>query len=803
MATKIVEAKPATAKTVKVTFDGPVDTTTSTAIKLTRGTTDVTVKAEYADDKKSVVLTSDTTLAAGSYSVTVGTFDAVSFTVEKQTPNKLVISSKTVANKNFARIYFQVLDQYDDIMTNYGSNKITMTAFNSTKGHSVNPRQATSSDNFWYVDCPTQDGGVATNNVLGDSINVVAYVTDMPQISTTATLTLAKIYVDTLEFGDEKLGDDKRVTVSSTYELPYTAKDNEGNSANFETGDINTTTRTTSYVQIGDYSFVSSNPAALPMNGIKIDSKGKLTFTTGNTAGTAVITALNTVTGTTTTKTIVVNALPVLAQVDIAEASVAKDHASSATISAASKFSAAVTAYDQFGEVIAPTALKGVSLSTYFSATDSNSLGAPIEAVRFSADGKYIEYNVKSSLANYKGTAKFTMLSKTNGATGPITSKSDVVIGDEIEPASIEAVKAPGATFISGDKIKLQFAVKDQYQNRLALNTPSALDVTPNGEYWVKVESTTGTIVGNSTGSAVAGQWNVYEVESGLKFDSTVASVSKTDTINYVLMQGNKEISSLTYNITVAKEVSSFEVSTDKDTYSAGDKIVVTVKAMSQANTQQNSYLNGDVNVIVCQTESALKTFNKTLKFKDGEATFDLTAEAAGENREISVTKFNSTVTGNNSTNKYKVLAGSAGTMVVSGGQFVFKDAKGNFLDAGSGSYESYATFTLKNVTRNNAAVSISDLHIGTGSTSAAAILAQGQTAKVEINNASNTVTKIAGIDYDISGTSADETDSFAVSGIKDVDVANGDVLELSVTINGLTWSKKIVYTTGDALFSK
>ena len=98
-ATKIVEANATTAKTVTVKFDGTVDTSTTTAIKLTRGTTDITVSAKYADDAKSVLLTSDTTLAAGTYTVTVGSFEPASFNVVKQTPTTLKIANTKVANR--------------------------------------------------------------------------------------------------------------------------------------------------------------------------------------------------------------------------------------------------------------------------------------------------------------------------------------------------------------------------------------------------------------------------------------------------------------------------------------------------------------------------------------------------------------------------------------------------------------------------------------------------------------------------------------------------------------------------------
>ena len=392
-ATKIVEAKASTAKTVNVTFDGAVDTTTATAIKLTRGNTEVTVKATYASDAKSVVLASDTALAAGTYTLKIGSFEAVTFMVTKQTPSKLEISSTTVANTANAGVGFQVLDQYGDPMSNYTAKKLEVQAYNTTKGHSVSV-DLNINQSYFTLDCQTNNttvvNGQSVINSLGDDISIVAYLKDNASISCTATLKITNIYMETLEFGEPELGSDKRITVNKTYKLPYTAKTNEDKDATF--AKANTVAANTISRNFGDYTFVTNNVTSLDLGAMTVDKDGNMYFTAGGTAGTAVITAINNKTGKTVTTTIVVNDLPTVSRLDVADASVACNYTG--------KVQAAVTAYDQFDEAIDAKNLRNLvftanALPNMLSYMPTPNTGN-FSIVGFSSDGTKLIYNIKN-----------------------------------------------------------------------------------------------------------------------------------------------------------------------------------------------------------------------------------------------------------------------------------------------------------------------------------------------------------------------------------------------------------------------
>ena len=74
----VTAAKATGVKTVKVSFNKPVDTDKA-KIALTKGSADVATTVKFADDKKSAILTlTDTSLRAGDYTATVSGLDAAS-----------------------------------------------------------------------------------------------------------------------------------------------------------------------------------------------------------------------------------------------------------------------------------------------------------------------------------------------------------------------------------------------------------------------------------------------------------------------------------------------------------------------------------------------------------------------------------------------------------------------------------------------------------------------------------------------------------------------------------------------------
>ncbi|MCZ8523326.1 MULTISPECIES: S-layer homology domain-containing protein [Paenibacillus] len=122
----VAEAKATGAKQVTVTFDRDVDTAKA-KLSLKRGGVDVAVESvKFADDKKSVVLTTETRLTAGTYTATLSGLEAAEidkataeFTAQDETVQKLefVNANDTVAKTNKAIIKLKASNQYGENTT--------------------------------------------------------------------------------------------------------------------------------------------------------------------------------------------------------------------------------------------------------------------------------------------------------------------------------------------------------------------------------------------------------------------------------------------------------------------------------------------------------------------------------------------------------------------------------------------------------------------------------------------------------------------------------------------------------------
>ena len=787
-ATKIVEAKAATAKTVSVTFDGVVDTTSATAIKLERGTTPITVATKYADDAKSVLLTSDTSLAAGTYTVTVGSLESVSFNVTKQTPTSLNIVNTTIANQASARVYFQVLDQYGEVMENYTDKKLTISAYNVTKGHAIAKGTVTKKD-YFLLNCSTETvaAGGSFLNAIGDKISIVAYLTDNAAVACTTELEIVRVYTDELTLDDVKLGDDKRVTVNKTYEISYTAKDTEGKDVTFDEqpagSNANGSASTSATVTIDNYNFISSNISAIDMTKVYVDSNGHLNFVAEGTPGTAVITAINTITGKTTSITIVVNNTAKLSSMDIADASVACNATPGTT-----KFKATVTAYDQFGEVIDAKNVKNVTFNANGTGTHSdnyfNSITATpsnmIQLNKITSDGKYVEYQVISDISGLKDhSVTFNFVSKEMGENGYIKSTSLISVDDRIEASALEIVKDPDATVSENGKVSVLFAVKDQYQNKMRLaiagdlKTASYTDATTSDTYIVSCENTN-TVV-TTCAIKTTTDTNVYKMELTAPM---IGDLSKSGTFTMKLKDGGKVIASKMYNLIVVDSIDSYNVSTDTDKYKAGQTIKVTVDAYSDGKFNPNYNATVDVDI----TANNSKTFSKTIKFENGIATFDLTAGTAGTNYTVSVAAKNANAEGtyaSDTSDSYTVEGSEAGKLAVKAdGYLHILDSQGNPTTAAS-ARDSYATFKVMDENLN--ADITWDVSINGWS------LKSDATLPVHITGA-NKVDKINNASYDLAS-------GLTISNIPAT--SDNHNIVLSITIDGFTWQKKVAYTTG------
>lgn len=274
------------ANQIKVTFDKAVDASdVDIAVKL--GLLEQDFTTEWADDKKSVVLTSvQDIFPAGDYTVTVDGKD-FAVKIEAQKLVSFTIVTEYITAVNGQTIKIAPLDQYGNIFKTGG---YTAVAHNVSKGLPLTI--AGSGDEF------NLSSDLSTNK----DDTVVVTIAHTSGLSQTKNYTvLAAAYIDTIQFGQpEPLEDEARVEVNKNgYVLPMTLINQYGEPITLTSAMI---TAPNAQLQ-----FISSNNSIVNPASFTVDD-GKLKFDTGNVAGNVTITAIPVSAGKSSSVTFAVNA---------------------------------------------------------------------------------------------------------------------------------------------------------------------------------------------------------------------------------------------------------------------------------------------------------------------------------------------------------------------------------------------------------------------------------------------------------------------------------------------------------------
>lgn len=612
-ATKIDSVAATSVKTLEVKFDGKVKDSATGKFKVTRAGTEVTMTAKWADDSKSAILTSESSLQAGTYTVVYGEMTGT-VVVEAQKATKInILTTKVGLGVNLGsqqRVYYTVLDQYGNDM-GIASNKLTITATNMNKNSSMNGDIYTNSNKTnTYFDLLVNP---APTNSIGDKIAVVAYLTTDVSVNVSATLEIANIYTKTFSFGEADKAKDAQFFVGKTdysYSLPYEATDSEGNKVLLE----KTSTTLGTPATTNNITFVSSNPSTIDPADFKIDSNGKLTFKTGNYASTVTITALNTVTGETANINITVGKKPALSKVEVTDVTIPKGFNTSG------KVKAEIIGYDQYGTVISAANMANLNLATYF--TYAGSANGATTTAKVTKDGKYVEFqNLDSAIGRAATGTKFNMtFISTTDAT--LSSNATFIIGDATVASYFKVDSSAVDTLFAGGNGKLKVTVYDNYDQEMT-SSDFTLSTTKAGA----VNVSAGTF--ND-----ATKQTEYTVSA-----SPVSGVSENGTIDILLKDENgNDVETKTVSINVSNVVNSLIVSTDKDAYTSGDKINVDIKAYNGSYFLSNLNATLAVTVVTYNTsDAAVDTKVENLAFKNGVATTTVDAKTAVKSVGVSV----------------------------------------------------------------------------------------------------------------------------------------------------------------------
>lgn len=636
-ATKINTVNVKDAKTLEVVFDGKVKDTTKESFKVTRSATEVKMAdPKWSADGKSAILSSDSVLQAGTYTVTYGTMTGT-VNVQAQKATKIEIRTKKIplgddlgSNQ---KVYYSVLDQYGTDM-GITANKLTVTATNMTRNHVLRTFTDASYKDYFML-----QNDLTKNDAVGDKIAVVAYLKSDATILAKEELEIANIYTKDFTFGTPDSGDakDKNIYVnkdSYTYSLPYTAADTEGNAITLDTTKSNARgvlqPNASGLATTNNITFISSNTNTIDPKEFKIDKDGKLTFKTGSFASKVTITAINNVTGATTSVEVNVGESSEIRTFETASKTIPR-------MESGAKYKVDITAKDQYGTVMAAKDIAKINLGDKFNISAAGQTGV---TANITADGKYIEFaGINTSNLNAGDSINIRFVNKKDP-----TQISDVVlnVGERRMPEKV-TVKAVNTLYVGGDDTtKLDITVLDNYEEKmdkassnLTLNVDSS---DADGVYTV----TNGiNVKGDELGNV---EIKALATPTG-KVDTDATALLK---VTYYDENGRPDaLEDVKVTIPVSKMANAFETGytdeTDSDKeFKSGE--TANVKVTAKNGTDKLGKFTGNVAVVekvmdgTTAGANVLSTTNKTLSFKDGVAETSFTVKAGAKSVVYTIT---------------------------------------------------------------------------------------------------------------------------------------------------------------------
>ncbi|MHA6481324.1 S-layer homology domain-containing protein [Paenibacillus sp. strain BS8-2] len=508
------------AKKITVNFNraATAEEQKATTVEVKNGVVPYTFTATWAEDGKSVVLTS-TFLPAGEYDVTVKGFEAVKVTVAAEKVSKLEIGAAALQKGANQALGIKALNQFDEEVAGAISNS-NVTVFNTKLGSPVGTPVN-----------PTSDFKIDLSGVDVDSNTVVTVFHPATGLSLTKTYKIvAASGVTSIQLGAvTPLKDEVRIEVSKTgYVLPYTLVDQYGNNVKF-TAQATVTNETYKTSRLIDgLNFVSSNGDIVDLQTVAVDADGVLTFNTGSTSGTVVLTVVNPATGATASVTVKVEAAAGLKTFTVQHPGVlvVAGEAVKVPYAAADTYGAAIAAKD--------VPAKAIALGDNFNITSSNPAVTVVDS-----------FNSKGELSlTFTGSGSTTVFVWVNGA---IASQFSADVKAAVTSVKVTGFKASAKTTLGvagqADLGLGQLTVVDNY-GRVLTALPAGFELVitetaENGNTSFDGEKVTGLVVGTEKytvgiDKAVEGEFD-GTAEAGTSVEKTYTVVAVSDIKSYAI----------------------------------------------------------------------------------------------------------------------------------------------------------------------------------------------------------------------------------------------------------------------------
>ncbi len=575
---------------IEVKFNKAVDTEAA-VVKLTKGLANYNVTTEWNKEGDTVVITSVLSkLSPADYTVKVEGLTEEALTaevkVEAEKAAALEVTTSKVDVGNTATVYFNVLNQYGTKFTTVDFNNLTVTTSESIADVSFGAvAEASSTDARGNLKGTFTITDADSKLKAGDTFKVTAVYDGL---TATSNVTFVDpIDLSELSFGQvSPLKDKSRITVGDQdLVVPYTAIDQYGGAYELDLTE--------------NITWVSSNSAVVDVASLDVNSDGELTVDAGNTAGTAIVTAILP-DGTTAQFSVTVEAEAYANTVSIS--------APTSLIADGEEASLDIVVQDQFGEVIPNKDVTGLTFSNGFAinpktgkleGTVTENSAFKVTATRTS-DSK----ELASVTFAVEAAAEATTISSVNfntlyevGASKQITT-SNVVVKDQY-----------GRTFTPQTGVTL--VEKDATNVNFSETAPDTIQADAAGTkvYTVVVDGSASAVKDITVKAVASADVTSYELapigtvyNGGPTYAATPELVGKTADGKTVVLQSGK-IDKLTSSNTSVAVINGLTVEGAGGAFTSTTDAAATIKAWAADGT-----LLGSADVTVTNTAPALTT---------------------------------------------------------------------------------------------------------------------------------------------------------------------------------------------------
>ena len=576
-------------------------------ISLKFGETEQTFEKEWASDGKSVDLRRRCENEEGTYTVTISATDvalgskkeAVG-TVAARTISNLNIKTDYVPYYQYTKVFYDVLDQYGDVMKNVSANQFTWSV--SSEKASVDATNAVYNTNNGAIYDET--GYIVINTRLEnlvpdeDKLTVFGYLTSNNNVKQAKKIGVNYLAAQHMEITGVKEDKVYQSNIDRKVELTYIAKDNLGGDVDLEAY----------FNRAYTASITSTSADETKVTAPIVTEEGKLTVTVK--AG-----AVGKVKVTVSGKDNVLSDY----EIEILDAPVANTvkfpAANAINVVAGETAKIPVVFVDQYGDDLKQGTVTADNFSNLFSVVANGLTGISADDVTYHSNATEDYIEVDTSDVTSAGTINIRLTSGND-----VDSKFALEVTAPRAASKIDIETAPKTSIMVGETTQIKFKILDNHGVQWTNDNTYIIDGDAifNNDY-IRVGD---AIINNGIGTIDI---------TGLA--STKKASAQTITLNLKTADNSRFITTqpITYSINVEDNLTELDADVDVNTVKAGQKVKITLTAKDSDDKILDQYDETIKALRVFESVKGAFTTIEEVTFVNGIATIEVEADKVGD----------------------------------------------------------------------------------------------------------------------------------------------------------------------------